>query len=90
MVDLKLVSDEELQKIIANAQTELVNRQDKNFKEKKAETIRAIEELIAAARALGKYSLGKLCIECEECDNNFYLDILYDDILEDIVKILGS
>lgn len=90
MINLQLVSDEDLRKIIVDAESEWSYRQDERFNEKKAEAKRAIEELIAMARAQGRYTLGEIPFECGECENEFSLDILYDDVLENIVKILGS
>ena len=90
MINLQLVSDEDLRKIIADAESEWKYRQDEILNEKKAKAKRAIEELIAVARSQGRYTLGDISFECGECDNNFYLDILYDDVLEKIVKVLGG
>lgn len=90
MINLQLVSDEDLRKIIVDAESEWSYRQDERLNAKKAETKRAIEELIAMARSQGRYSLGDIHFECGECENEFSLDILYDDVLEQIVKVLGS
>lgn len=90
MINLQLVSDEDLRKIIADAENEWKYRRDEKFNTKKAEVKRAIEELIAMAHAQGRYTLGDIYLECAECENEFSLDILYDDVLEQIVKVLGS
>ena len=90
MINLQLVSDEDLRKIIVDAQAEWGYRQDEKFNAKKAEAKRAIEELIAMAGAQGKHSLGEIYFECAECGHYFHLDILCDGVLEDIVKILGG
>jgi uncharacterized ferredoxin-like protein len=90
MINLQLVSDEDLRKIIADAESEWSYRQDEKLNEKKAKAKRAIEELIAMARSQGKHSLGNLIFECWECGCEFCYDILNDDVLENIVKILGG
>lgn len=90
MINLQFVSDEDLRKIMVDAQAEWGYRQDEKFNAKKAEAKRAIEELIAMACAQGRYTLGDIHFECAECENEFSLDILYDDVLEQIVKVLGS
>ena len=90
MINLQLVSDEELKKIIADTEKELEYRQSGKFNEKKAEAKRAIEELIAVARSQGKYSLGEILVKCWKCEDNFSLDIMYDDVLEKVAEVLGG
>ncbi len=89
MVDLKFVSDEDLRKIIKDAEEEWKYRQNEVFNNKKAEVKRVIEELIIMARSQGRYTLGEIPFECEECGNDFHYDILLDGILEEIVNLLG-
>lgn len=90
MTDLKYVSDEELRKIIADAESEWEKRQDERLNEKKAEAKRAIEELIAVARTQDRRGLGAITFECWECEKESYLDILFDGILVDVAKVLGE
>ena len=89
MINLQLVSDEDLRKIIADAESEWKYRQNERLNAKKAETKRAIEELITMARSQGKYSLGEIPFECE-CGIDFHYDILLDGVLEDVAKVLGG
>lgn len=90
MTDLKYVSDEELRKIIADAESEWEKRQDERLNEKKAEAKRAIEELIAVARAQDRRGLGAIAFECWDCKKESYLDILFDGILVDVAEVLGE
>lgn len=86
--DLKMISVEELNALIQMAEKEIKGRNIVRVKEAKAKTVIAIRELLTACRSAGIWNLGSVEWECDDCGevNNF--DILSDEILEDVAKIL--
>lgn len=52
------------------------------------EVVGKITALIECCNKLGRRSLGKIEIECEECDRAMDFDILYEGILEDVCRVL--
>ena len=88
MEDLRLITEEELQRLIASAEKELKDRATAQVEEKAAKVVIAIRELITVCRSAGVRKLGNIYFECGDCEHDNYFDILDDDVLEDVANIL--
>ena len=88
MFDLKMMTPEELNKLIREAEKELKDRATAQVAEKKTKVMIAIRELLAVCRSAGVSKLGSLYWECAACDEGNYFDILDDDILKDVADVL--
>lgn len=86
--DLKTISVEELNSLIQMAEEEVGRRNKIKLVEAKAKAVIAIRELIEVCKELHVNYLGKVCWECDGCDEENYVDILFEDVLEDIAKVL--
>ena len=86
--DLKAISVEELNALIQMAEEEVSNRIEIKLEEAKTKTVIAIRELIKFCKEANIHRLGNICCECCDCDEENYFDILNEDILEDVVKVL--
>lgn len=90
MLDLKMMSPEELKMLITKAEQEIKNRATAEIEEKKAKVAIAIRELLAVCHSAGIYKLGTIWWECDSCDENICFDILSEDVLEDVANILDG
>ena len=86
--DLRLITEEELQRLIVSAEKELKDRATASVEEKKAKVVIAIRELLAVCRKASIYNLGSLYWDCSDCGDGNYFDILSDDVLKDVANIL--
>ena len=88
MLDLKLMTPEEINELIHKAEKELKDRATAQVEEKKAKVVIAIRELLAVCRSAGIWKFGSLYWECDDCGEGNHFDILDDDILKDVADIL--
>ena len=88
MLDLKMMSPEEINELIHKAEKELKDRATAQVEEKKTKVVIAIRELLAVCRSAGVRSLGKIEWECDECESLECFDILTEDVLYDVANIL--
>ena len=88
MLDLKMMTPEEINEFIHMAEKELKDRATVQVEEKKAKVVIAIRELIAVCRSANIRSLGSIEWECFDCDYEHHFDILNDEILHDVAKVL--
>ncbi len=86
---LNTASDEELRQVVKNIESVLNDRAKAEIEEAKAKTVVAIHELMVACKKAGVYRLGSIFWECDSCDSGeTCFDLLQDDVLEDVAKIL--
>ena len=86
--DLRLITEEELQRLIVSAEKELKDRATAQVAEKKAKVVIAIRELLAVCRKANVRKLGSMYWECSDCGEGNYFDILDDEVLADVANIL--
>lgn len=75
----------ELENLVA---TERENRIENELSGRCEDVVTSITALLECCGNLKRHCLGKIQIECEDCEVAMDLDILSDGILEDISKIL--
>ena len=90
MFNLKMMSPEELKELIEQAEQEIKDQTTAQVEEKKAKVVIAILELLEVCRSASIYHLGSIEWECDDCGEVNEFDILSDEILEDVAKVLES
>lgn len=88
MLDLKMMTPEEIDELIRKAEKELKDRATAQVEEKKAKVVIAIRELLVVCRSAGVRSLGKVEWDCVDCDYEHHFDILNDEVLRDVANVL--
>lgn len=88
MFNLTMMTPEELKELIKQAEQEIRDRTTALVEEKKTKVVIAIHELLEVCRSAGIWNLGSIEWECEDCGEVNDFDILSDEILKDVVKVL--
>ena len=82
------ISAEELRQIIENAEAELAKRANDEFEKARENVVTAIDEFIECCKKANIRTLGNIYWECSDCDEGQYFDILREEVLNDVMKIL--
>ena len=88
MERIRKMSLKELRALEAMIIEERENRVESELSGICAEMVIKIDELLTCCNKLNRHCLGKIEIECEECDRAMDFDILNEGILEDIRRVL--